>query len=112
MFALDMGAAYGVGHFLRRFEQKGNRLSVTDSSQLPFTERFITSYRPEYENGVLTVGGVRVSVDCPHEVKITEHTYRPRRLICGEHLKEYETAYIVEIVACERGGQLTMTFEK
>ena len=112
VFALDMGAAYGVGHFLRRFEQKGNRLSVTDSSQLPFTERFITSYRPEYENGVLTVGGVRVSVDCPHEVKITEHTYRPRRLICGEHLKEYETAYIVEIVACERGGQLTMTFEK
>jgi hypothetical protein len=112
VFALDIGKAYGAAHFYRHFEQKGDTLTVTDRSQLPFVERFITSYRPEFVDGVLTVGGVRMRMDVAAEVKITEHTYRPRRIICGEHLKEYETAFIVELIPEGQPDTVTMTFEK
>ena len=112
VFALDIGKAYGVEHFYRRFEQKGKTLRITDSCALPFTERFITSYRPERDGDTLVVGGVRVWVDCKAEIRITEHTYRPRRIICGEHLKEYETAYIVEFIPEGNPDSITMTMEK
>ena len=112
VFAVDIGAAYGIEHFYRRFAWEGNVLSITDCCEKPFTERFITSYRPEYIDGQLTVGGVRVFIDRPARIHVSEHTYRPRRIICGENLKEVETAYIVELIPEGNPDTVTLRFKK
>ncbi len=112
VFAVDIGKAYGVDRFLRRIEATEHGIIVTDTSDHPFTERFITGYRPERIGNCLTVGGVRVELDCPATINITGQTYRPRRIICGEHLKEVETAYLVEFIPETPKQTIRMTITK
>ena len=112
VFALDIGNAYGVERFLRHMELDGDTFTVTDECPLPFSERLVSAFAPRLEDGVLSIDTLRIETNVPCTVEITSDTYRPRRIICAEDLKEIETAYFVTLTPKAPTKQLKMRFIK
>ena len=112
VFALDIGSAYGVEHFLRTMKMEGNTFTVTDECDLPFSERIVTGYEPKVDGDTVLIDTLRLTTSTPCDIEVTANPYRPRRIICGEHLKEVETAYFITLTPKAPTASLTLTFTK
>ena len=111
-FVLDIGSAYGIDSFLRSMKLSGDTFTVTDTCDLPFAERLVSGFVPALRDGALIIETLRVEFSVPCDIEITSDTYRPRRIICAEDLKEIETAYFVTIIPKTPTKTLTMRFVK